>query len=557
MKNHPLYSLFRTAATAAAKGAPRSGRSPWRGLLCAGLLMVALLRPAALPAQNSDAAPQLQKLVEVYRFLARYYVDEVEMAPLVEQAIKGMLDELDPHSAYLDAEQMESVAASFDGEFSGIGVEFNILRDTIIVVNTIAGGPAERVGVRPNDRIVRIDTLDAVGMRQVDVPKHLRGRTGTRVAVDVVRRGVGERLHFVMVRDRIPLNTVDAAYMAADGIGYIKVNRFGRTTMSEFREAYERLGRPAKLILDLRGNGGGLLEQAIGMAEFFLPRGALIVSTEGRGVPPRTFRAQSDGEDLDGPLVVLIDEVSASASEIVTGAVQDWDRGVVVGRPSFGKGLVQRQVSLGDGSAVRITVARYHTPSGRVIQRPYEKGKREEYYLDHLRRYDDAVRDSLDAAAPAFRTLRSGRTVRGGGGIRPDILIDVDTTEYSQYQAQLIRRGVVNEYVGVLMDSRRDSLQRLYPTFERFDEAFEIDDATLRGLTELGAERGVAPDEAGFAVSAELLRVQLKALVAQRLFGTEGYYRVVNRLRSEAFREAVSLLEAWEQRGRPLLENRK
>lgn len=557
MKNHPLYSLFRTAATAAAKGAPRSGRSPWRGLLCAGLLMVALLRPAALPAQNSDAAPQLQKLVEVYRFLARYYVDEVEMAPLVEQAIKGMLDELDPHSAYLDAEQMESVAASFDGEFSGIGVEFNILRDTIIVVNTIAGGPAERVGVRPNDRIVRIDTLDAVGMRQVDVPKHLRGRTGTRVAVDVVRRGVGERLHFVMVRDRIPLNTVDAAYMAADGIGYIKVNRFGRTTMSEFREAYERLGRPAKLILDLRGNGGGLLEQAIGMAEFFLPRGAQIVSTEGRGVPPRTFRAQSDGEDLDGALVVLIDEVSASASEIVTGAVQDWDRGVVVGRPSFGKGLVQRQVSLGDGSAVRITVARYHTPSGRVIQRPYEKGKREEYYLDHLRRYDDAVRDSLDAAAPAFRTLRSGRTVRGGGGIRPDILINVDTTEYSQYQAQLIRRGVVNEYVGVLMDSRRDSLQRLYPTFERFDEAFEIDDATLRGLTELGAERGVVPDEAGFAVSAELLRVQLKALVAQRLFGTEGYYRVVNRLRSEAFREAVSLLEAWEQRGRPLLENRK
>ncbi len=557
MKNHPLYSLFRTAATAAAKGAPRSGRSPWRGLLCAGLLMVALLRPAALPAQNSDAAPQLQKLVEVYRFLARYYVDEVEMAPLVEQAIKGMLDELDPHSAYLDAEQMESVAASFDGEFSGIGVEFNILRDTIIVVNTIAGGPAERVGVRPNDRIVRIDTLDAVGMRQVDVPKHLRGRTGTRVAVDVVRRGVGERLHFVMVRDRIPLNTVDAAYMAAEGIGYVKVNRFGRTTMSEFREAYERLGRPAKLILDLRGNGGGLLEQAIGMAEFFLPRGALIVSTEGRGVPPRTFRAQSDGEDLDGALVVLIDEVSASASEIVTGAVQDWDRGVVVGRPSFGKGLVQRQVSLGDGSAVRITVARYHTPSGRVIQRPYEKGKREEYYLDHLRRYDDAVRDSLDAAAPAFRTLRTGRTVRGGGGIRPDILIDVDTTEYSQYQAQLIRRGVVNEYVGVLMDSRRDSLQRLYPTFERFDEAFEIDDATLRGLTELGAERGVAPDEAGFAVSAELLRVQLKALVAQRLFGTEGYYRVVNRLRSEAFREAVSLLEAWEQRGRPLLENRK
>lgn len=556
-----IRSIRPLHAASAEKTAGASGR-PCRKvlhlLLPVWLLLAGLLLPVALPAQtSSDAAPQLQKLMEVYRFLARYYVDEVEMAPLVEEAITGMLDELDPHSAYLDAEQMQSVAASFDGEFSGIGVEFNILRDTIIVVNTIAGGPAERVGVLPNDRIVRIDSLDAVGMRQADVPKHLRGKTGTRVAIDVVRHGVDGRLHFVMVRDRIPLNTVDAAYMAADGIGYIKVNRFGRTTMGEFREAFERLGRPAKLILDLRGNGGGLLEQAIGMAEFFLPRGALIVSTEGRSVPTRSYHAQRDGEALGGKLVVLIDEVSASASEIVTGAIQDWDRGVVVGRPSFGKGLVQRQVMLGDGSAVRITIARYHTPSGRIIQRPYEKGKRREYYLDHLRRYDDAVRDSLDAAAPEFRTLRTGRTVPGGGGIRPDVPVDEDTTGYSKYYAELIRRGVVNEYVGVLMDSRRDSLQRLYPTFERFDEAFEIDDATLRGLTELGAERGVAPDEAGFAVSAELLRVQLKALVAQRLFGTEGYYRVVNRLRSEAFREAVSLLEAWEQRGRPLLENRK
>ena len=442
-------------------------------------VILATLSVLPLAAQNEDDARQFQKLAQVFRYLSGLYVDEVEMKPVVEGAITGMLEELDPHSAYIGAEEMKGVQESFDGEFSGIGVEFNVLRDTVIVVNTIAGGPAERVGVRANDRIVRIDTLDAVGMSRTDVPKHLRGKTGTKVGIDVVRHGTPGRLHFVIVRDKIPLNTVDASYLAGEGIGYIKVNRFGRTTMDEFTEAYRKLGRPEGLILDLRGNGGGLLEQAIGMAGFFLPRGAVIVSTEGRAVPAASFRAQTNGEDLKGRLVVLIDESSASASEIVAGAVQDWDRGVVVGRPSFGKGLVQRQIGLSDGSAVRITVARYHTPSGRVIQRPYEKGKRREYYLDHLRRYDDAARDSLDAAAPAYRTLRTGRTVYGGGGIRPDILVEADTAGFSNYYGELIRRGIVADFVGDWLDGSRDSLSRRYASFEAFDAGYTPSDEVL------------------------------------------------------------------------------
>ena len=302
------------------------------------LIAIAALLAAATPAkaQELENLQQFRKLMQVYRYLNGLYVDEVEMEPVVEGAIRGMLEELDPHSAYLDAEEMKGVEESFDGEFSGIGVEFNVLRDTVIVVNTIAGGPAERVGVRANDRIVRIDTLSAVGMTRTEVPKHLRGRSGTKVEIDVVRHGTPGLLHFVIVRDKIPLNTVDAAYRTPEGIGYIKVNRFGHTTMEEFSKGYRELGRPEKLILDLRGNGGGLLEQAIGMAGFFLPRGATIVSTEGRAVPSSSFRAPTNGEDLRGKLVVLIDEASASASEIVAGAMQDWDRGVVIGRPSFG-----------------------------------------------------------------------------------------------------------------------------------------------------------------------------------------------------------------------------
>lgn len=520
------------------------------------IAILSLFSVLSLSAQDQTML-QLQKLNQVYRYLNGLYVDEVEMAPLVESAVTAMLEELDPHSAYIGAEEMKGVQASFDGEFSGIGIEFNIYRDSIIVVNTIAGGPAERVGVMPNDRIIRIDTTRAVGFKQADVPNYLRGKTGTRVEIDVVRHGEQKPLHFGIVRDKIPLNTVDAAYMADEGVGYIKVNRFGRTTMSEFREAYDKQGKPRKLILDLRGNGGGLMEQAIDMAGFFLPRGAQIVSTEGRAVPASSFAAQTNGVDLNGNLVVMIDESSASASEIVSGAIQDWDRGVVVGRPSFGKGLVQRQVPLGDGSAVRITVARYHTPSGRVIQRPYEKGKREDYYLDHLRRYNAATRDSLNALAPAYRTLRTGRTVYGGGGITPDVIVESDTTGFSTYYANLIRRGVVNEYVMSYLDQNRPELKASYPDFGTFDKNYAVSDQMLANLTALGEQRSVKYDEQGFAASQKLMGIQIKALVAQRLFDLAAFYRVMNAAAGEEYQRALEILRDWDRQGRPLLELQK
>ena len=518
-----------------------------------------LLISASAIAQNranSEEVRQLSKFNKVYGYLVGAYVDEVDVQPLVEKAIESMLSELDPHSSYISAKEMQRVQEQLDGEFSGIGVEFNVVRDTILVVNTIAGAPAESVGVRPNDRIVTIEGENAVGMKRADVPSKLRGKSGSKVRIGVVRHGTEGVLEFEITRNKIPINTVDAAYEIAKGVGYVKINRFGRTTVDEFQQATSALGRLNGLILDLRGNGGGLLDQAIGLASHFLPEGSEVVSTEGRAVPQQIFRARKGGYFTKTAVVVLVDEASASASEIVAGALQDWDRGVIVGRPSFGKGLVQRQVMLNDGSAIRLTTARYHTPTGRVIQRPYENGKREEYYKAQRERLvaSGKAADTVALAElPTYRTLRNGRTVHGGGGINPDVVIEADTMEISPYLIKITGRGIVAGYLYDYLDANRERLQSSYPTFQQFNKEFEVSEDMLAAITDKASEQGIEKAEEEFLRSKPFIKRQFKALIARNLFSDGAYYQVLNAEGDSVLNEGVRIVTHWDKIARPIL----
>lgn len=522
-----------------------------RKILISAFLFIALLVPnvsgqsrGAAQARSMDV--QKLKLDQFYEYLNAMYVDTLDNGKLVEEAIKTMLEELDPHSSYSSAEEMKAISETFEGSFSGIGVEFDVLNDTLIVVNTVRGGPSESVGVLPNDKIMKIDGASAVGISRAEVPKKLRGPKGTRVDIEIVRKGAGEPLKFRITRDNIPIHTVDAAYKPEPNVGYIRVNRFAENTMSEFTEAYKSFGKIDALILDLRGNGGGLMDQAIKMSEFFLPSGSEIVSMEGRATPSTSYTSRRNGTFLKGPLVILVDSGSASGSEIVAGAIQDWDRGVIIGQPSFGKGLVQRQVPLIDGSAVRITTARYHTPTGRVIQRPYDYGKAEEYYLDHMKRaLNPSYADSLNAAAPVYKTLRSGREVLGGGGIFPDIYIPVDTTKNYSYWNRLVRAGVINQYINGYLEKERAALQQSYPTFESFAEGYEITPAIVEGIAALGREQGIEYDKEAAEESMPDMRVHIKALVAQKLWNTNEYFKITNGRGDPAYDKALEVVNDW------------
>ena len=418
------------------------------------------------------------------------------------------------------------------------------------MVNVISGGPAEQVGLLPNDRIVAVDGKSSVGVKQIDVPKLLRGPKGSRVETRIVRHGGGEPLDFTIVRDNIPINTVDAAYKVDPKTGYIRINRFANNTYKEFTDAVQKLGPMDALILDLRSNGGGLMGGAVQLSNFFLPEGSVIVSTEGMRVPPDRIVAKEDGPFTKGKVIVLVNETSASASEIVSGAIQDWDRGLLIGRRTFGKGLVQRQFPLQDGSAVRLTVARYHTPTGRMIQRPYENGNLDAYYEDFNKRFEPGASDSVGGdTTQRFKTLHSGRTVYGGGGITPDIVVPLDTSDYTKYWGSLVRQGVINEFVIEYLDENRPALSSRYAAPEKFVSDFTVSDDVLDALTAKATKKGIAFDAAEFERSKKALKTQLKALIAQKMWGVNEYYLVVNGEDDPVFAKALEVLRDWERYG--------
>lgn len=484
-------------------------------------------------AQTQDPST-VGKFESLLYHIDRMYVDDVNKQQLVDAAIVRMLEELDPHSIYIPKEDLEEVNEPLKGNFEGVGIQFNIIRDTIYVVDAIPGGPSERLGIRAGDRVLTIDGEKAAGagFKNNDVMKRLRGKKGTKVDVTIARRGEPAPLDFTITRDKIPIYSVEASYMAAPRVGYIKVSRFSATTMKEFREKLDELKAMGMqdLVLDLQGNGGGYLRTAIEMADEFLGAQKLVVYTEGRTSPREDTFATSEGRFEKGRLVVLVDEGSASASEIVSGAMQDWDRGVIVGRRSFGKGLVQRPVMLPDGSAVRLTVSRYYTPSGRCIQKSYEEGL-DAYRHEKSDRLASGELTEADSVHPQdtmrYYTMNK-RVVYGGGGIMPDVFVAIDTTLSSDYFGQLVRKGILNTFALSYVDDHRDDLSRKYAGAEQFRSMFTVDQLLLDALDAQARTEGVASDPNGMERSKELIALRLKALIARDLWDTSAYWQVIN-----------------------------
>lgn len=509
------------------------------------ILYILLLAAVAQFASAEEFTPA-QKLRMAEYAIEKFYVDDVNSSELVENAIKGMLEHLDPHSSYTDPEETSEMTEQLDGEFEGIGIQFQMKEDTLYVIQTIAGGPSERVGILAGDRIVMVNdtAIAGVKMKQRDIMKRLRGKKGTMVEV-LVKRG-NENISFRIKRDKIPVTSIDAAYMIAPGVGYIRLSRFGEKSYQEFMEKVKLLKKQGmeRLIFDLSDNGGGYLNSATQLANEFLSAGNLIVYTEGRRSSRHATNATGFGSLKDMKIAVVVNQYSASASEIFSGAIQDWDRGVVVGRRTFGKGLVQRPFPFADGSLIRLTIARYYTPSGRCIQKPYDKGN-DAYARDIIDRYNNGELTSADSIhfpdSLRYTTLRSKRVIYGGGCIMPDRFVPFDTTQYTKYYRSLVAKGVINTFSVNYVDKNRKQLKRQYKTEEDFCSRFSVSDDMVEELTQLGLREKVEINKDELKTSAPLIRRVLKSMIARDLWTMDAYFRVYNE-ENDIVQEALRII---------------
>jgi carboxyl-terminal processing protease len=516
-------------------------------ILCIGLAAGVLIG-AGLTSKSggSEVNQDIQKLREVLTLVKKEYVDETKTEGLVEDAIAHLLGQLDPHSAYISAKDRISANEDLKGNFEGIGIEFNIFHDTLTVITTLSGGPSEAVGLRSGDKIIKVDdkVIASTKLTNLDVQRYLKGPKGSEVKIEVLRKNKKEPITFTIIRDKIPQFSVDASYMIDNEIGYIKINRFSQTTYEEMMEAMVKLKKEGmkKLVLDLQGNPGGYMDQAISVADEFLPAGEKIVFTKGQETKyNENAMATEKGDFEKGDLIVLVNEGSASASEIVSGALQDNDRALVVGRRSFGKGLVQRPFDLNDGSEVRLTISRYYTPSGRSIQKPYENS--EDYDKDITKRYKNGDFFTADSVkfndSLKYKTL-NGRTVYGGGGIMPDYFVPLDTTLTSRYFNELSYANVLREYAFNYGDQNGKALEQ--KGYKDYLQNFEVGDVMLNQVVELGKKNNIKPDLKDLNANKKLFQVYLKAEIARKVWGNSAFYPIFNET-NEVLQQAIKLFD--------------
>ena len=498
-------------------------------------LLISVLSLSLMSHSQGLTETQMRKLFAAAQNIYGLYVDTVDGKKLVEDAIRGMLEHLDPHSAYSDAQETKKLNEPLQGSFDGIGVQFNMLEDTVLVIQPITKGPSERVGIMAGDRIISCnDTILAgVKMSRDEIMRHLRGPRGSLARLGVKREGIKELLYFDVRRDKIPVNSVDAAFMVTPTIGLIRFNNFAQTTHREIIDAIARLKAQGmqSLILDLTQNGGGYLNAAAEIASEFLPEGDMIVYTEGRSIPSRSFRSTGGQAFQTGRIAVLVDEYSASAAEILSGAIQDQDRGLVIGRRTFGKGLVQWPIDMPDGSMIRLTVSRYYTPSGRCIQKPYEKGKQKEYHMDVIHRYNNGELTNADSIhfpdSLKYHTLRKGRVVYGGGGVMPDIFVPLDTTRYTKTYRQIMAKSIIINQNLRYLDHNRASLKAKYPDFETYRKNFTVPTSLIDAIYKEAEKQKIECPKEEREQTVSRLTQMLKALIARDIWDMSEYFSII------------------------------